>query len=101
MNVKIPQWSREQVDCLVMNYVIFKFQIVMYTNSMNNSDKFRSISANQSSNMYNTELQSKSRWIAFSIPSKSQKKTIVAEGPSFRSRISYSKRNMKYEILIQ
>jgi len=58
---------------------------------MNNSDKLRSFSANQSSNMYNTELQSKS--VFQQIP----KVKFVAEGPSFISRISHSKRNKKYE----
>ena len=74
MNVKIPQLSREQVDCLIMKYVFFKFQSFMYINFMNNSDRFRSFGANHSSNMCNTELQSRSRRITFSNSSKSQKK---------------------------
>ena len=44
---KIPQLNNEHADCL---NIVFKFRSFMYTNSMNNSDKFRFVGANCQAN---------------------------------------------------
>ena len=68
----MPQLSSEHADCL--NFV-FKFRSFMFTNSLNNSDKFRFVGATaKQSNMYDTQPRiGKS---AFTIPADPKKKKV-------------------------
>ena len=65
--------SSEHGGCL--NFVL-KFQSIMYTNSMNNSDKFRFVGATAKQSIYDIQLPSQPRIgeSAFTMPADPKRK---------------------------